>query len=85
MLGDVDLTHDQGFKASGLDEESPGTGRQKAGPHSLRVSAALRWLTTPRIPRDVVSHWLGYPAPVVGPLRSTLPLVVGSYTLDEVP
>ena len=35
-----------GIEHAGLDEESPGTGRQRAGAHSLRHSAARHWLTT---------------------------------------
>ena len=35
-----------GIKHADLDEESPGTGRQRAGAHSLRHSAARHWLTT---------------------------------------
>ena len=41
-----------GIKHAGLDEESPGTGRQRAGAHSLRHSAARHWLTTAGIPAE---------------------------------
>ena len=43
-----------------VDEESPGTGLQKAGAHSLRHSAARHWLTTSGVPLNVVSQWLGH-------------------------
>ena len=35
-----------GIEHAGLDGESPGTGRQRAGAHSLRHSAVRHWLTT---------------------------------------
>ena len=35
-----------GIEHAYLDQESPGTGRQRAGAHSLRHSAARHWLTT---------------------------------------
>ena len=47
-----------GIEAAGLDEESPGTGLQKAGAHSLRHSAARHWLMTAGVPLNVVSQWL---------------------------
>ena len=61
-----------GIEQAGLDEESPGTGRQLAGAHSLRHSAARHWLTTAGIPLNVVSAWLGHATPEVT-LRSTIP------------
>ena len=41
-----------GIEHAGLDEESPGTGRQRAGAHSLRHSAARHWLTTAGDPAE---------------------------------
>ena len=43
-----------GMEAAGLDDESAGMGVQKAGAHSLRHSAARHWLTTSRVPLNVV-------------------------------
>ena len=63
-----------GIEHAGLDQESPGTGRQRAGVHSLRHSAARHWLTTAGIPLNVVSQWLGHATPEVT-LRIYLPIV----------
>ena len=54
-----------GIEHAGLDLESPGTGRQMAGAHSLRHSAARHWLITAKIPLNVVSQWLGHATPEV--------------------
>ena len=51
-----------------------GTGRQRAGGHSLRHGAARHWLTTAGIPLNVVSQWLGHATPEVT-LRIYLPIV----------
>lgn len=53
-----------GMERVGLDQESTGTGVQKAGAESLRHSAAVHWLST-GVPVDVVSRWLGHSSPVV--------------------
>ena len=45
-----------GIEHAGLDDESPGTGHQRDGAHSLRYSAARHWLTTAGIPLNVVSQ-----------------------------
>ena len=73
-----------GIEGANLDEESPGTGIQKAGAHSLRHSAARHWLTTARVPLNVVSQWLGHANPDVT-LRIYLPVVGNTYTMDDVP
>ena len=73
-----------GIEHAGLDEESPGTGRQKAGAHSLRHSAARHWLTTAAVPLNVVSSWLGHANPEVT-LRIYLPIVVSTHTMADVP
>ncbi len=52
-----------GIEHADLDQESPGTGRQRAGAHSLRHSAARHWLTTAGTPLNVVSQWLGHATP----------------------
>ena len=70
--------------AAGLDEESPGTGMQKAGAHSLRHSAARHWLTAAGVPLNVVSQWLGHSSPLVT-LRTYLPISGSTYTMDDVP
>ena len=54
-----------GIEHANLDEGSPGTGRQMAGAHSLRHSAARHWLTAAGIPLNVVSQWLGHANPEV--------------------
>ena len=41
-----------GIEHADLDQESPGTGRQRAGAHSLRHSAARHWLTTAGNPAE---------------------------------
>ena len=46
--------------ASGLQEESPGTGKRRPGAHSLRHSAARHWLMVGKVPLNVVSQWLGH-------------------------
>ena len=63
-----------GIEHADLDQESPGTGRQRSGAHSLRHSAARHWLTTAGIPLNVVSQWLGHATPEVT-LRIYLPIV----------
>ena len=67
-----------------LDQESPGTGRQRAGAHSLRHSAARQWLTTAGVPLNVVSPWLGHATPVVT-LRIYLPIVGSTHSTADVP
>lgn len=74
----------QGIEQAGLDDESPGTGRQLAGAHSLRHSAARHWLTNANIPLNVVSQWLGHANPQVT-LRIYLPIVGSSHTMANVP
>ena len=49
-----------GIQWAGLDEESPGTGKRRAGAHSLRHSAARHWLVSGGVPLNVVSSWLGH-------------------------
>ena len=73
-----------GIEHAGLDEESPGTGRQRAGAHSLRHSAARHWLTTAGIPLNVVSQWLGH-ATLEGTLRIYLPIVGSTHSMADVP
>ena len=73
-----------GIEHAGLDEESPGTGRQRAGAHSLRHSAARHWLTTAGIPLNVVSQWLGHVTPEVT-LRIYLPIVGSTHSMADVP
>ena len=73
-----------GIEHAGLDEESPGTGRQRAGAHSLRHSAARHWLTTAGIPLNVVSQWLGHATPEVT-LRIYLPIVGSTHSMADVP
>ena len=73
-----------GIEHAGLDEESPGTGRQRAGAHSLRHSAACHWLTTAGIPLNVVSQWLGHATPEVT-LRIYLPIVGSTHSMADVP
>ena len=73
-----------GIEQAGLDEESPGTGRQLAGAHSLRHSAARHWLTTAGIPLNVVSAWLGHATPEVT-LRTYLPIVGSTHSMADVP
>ena len=73
-----------GIEHAGLDEESPGTGRQKAGAHSLRHSAARHWLTTAAVPLNVVSARLGHANPEVT-LRIYLPILGSTHTMADVP
>ena len=73
----------EGIEAAGLDDESTGTGVQKAGAHSLRHSAALHWLTS-GIPSHVVAQWLGHSSPLFT-LRTYVPMVDLTYTMDDVP
>ena len=73
-----------GIEAAGLDDESPGTGVQKAGAHSLRHSAARHWLTAAGVPLNVVSQWLGHSSPLVT-LRTYLPISGSTHTMDDVP
>ena len=73
-----------GIEHADLDQESPGTGRQMAGAHSLRHSAARHWLTTAGIPLNVVSQWLGHATPEVT-LRTYLPIVGNTHSMADVP
>ena len=73
-----------GIEWAGLGEESPGTGRRRAGAHSLRHSAARHWLMVGKIPLNVVSMWLGH-ASVQVTLRIYLPIVGVDYGMDTVP
>ena len=73
-----------GIEHAGLDQESTGAVRQKAGAHSLRHSAARHWLTTAGIPLNVVSQWLGHATPEVT-LRTYLPIVGSSHSMADVP
>ena len=70
--------------ASGLDEESPGTGERLPGAHSLRHSAARHWLMVGRVPLNVVSAWLGH-ANVQVTLRVYLPIVGSDHGMENVP
>ena len=70
-----------GIRWAGLDEESPGTGRRRAGAHSLRHSAARHWLIAGGVPLNVVSQWLGH-ANVQVTLRVYLPIVGSDYSED---
>ena len=73
-----------GIEHADLDEESPGTGSQTAGAHSLRHSAARHWLTNAGIPLNVVSQWLEHANPEVT-LRTYLPIVVSTHSMADVP
>ena len=73
-----------GIEHADLDQESPGTGRQRAGAHSLRHSAARHWLTTAGVPLNVVSQWLGHATPEVT-LRIYLPIVGSTHSMADVP
>ena len=73
-----------GIESAGLGEESPGTGRRRAGAHSLRHSAARHWLMVGNVPLNVVSMWLGH-ASVQVTLRVYLPIVGSDYSMDAVP
>ena len=70
--------------ASGLEAESPGTGKRRPGAHSLRHSAARHWLMVGKVPLNVVSQWLGH-ANVQVTLRTYLPIVGSDYGMDSVP
>ena len=70
--------------SSGLDEESPGTGKRLPGAHSLRHSAARHWLMVGRVPLNVCSAWLGH-ASVQVTLRIYLPIVGSDYGMENVP
>ena len=70
--------------ASGLDQESPGTGTRLPGAHSLRHSAARHWLMVGKVPLNVVSAWLGH-ANVQVTLRIYLPVVGSDYGMENVP
>ena len=73
-----------GIEWAGLDEETPGTGKRRAGAHSLRHSAARHWLVAGRVPLNVVSQWLGHTNMQVT-LRIYLPIVGSDYGMDAVP
>ena len=73
-----------GIEWAGLDQESPGTGKRRAGAHSLRHSAARHWLMVGKIPLNVASMWLGH-ASVQVTLRIYLPIVGVDYGMDTVP
>ena len=76
--------HWDGIEWAGLDAESPGTGKRRAGAHSLRHSAARHWLVAGRVPLNVVSQWLGH-ANVQVTLRIYLPIVGSDYGMEDVP
>ena len=67
-----------------LDEEAPGTGKRRAGAHSLRHSAARHWLVAGGVPLNVVSQWLGH-ANVQVTLKVYLPIVGSDYSMENVP
>ena len=73
-----------GIEWAGLGDESPGTGQRRAGAHSLRHSAARRWLVACGVPLNVVSSWLGH-ANVQVTLRMYLPIVGSDYGMEGVP
>ena len=73
-----------GIEWAGLDEESPGTGKRRAGAHSLRHSAARHWLMVGKVPLNVVSSWLGH-SNVQVTLRIYLPIVGSDYSMDSIP
>ena len=73
-----------GIEWAGLDEESLGTGKRRAGAHSLRHSAARHWLMVGKVPLNVVSAWLGH-ASVQVTLRIYLPIVGSDYGMEDVP
>ena len=68
---------------TGLEDESPGTGRRHLGAHSLRHSAAGHWLMVGKVPLNVVSAWLGH-ANVQVTLWIYRPIVVSDYGMDDV-
>ena len=73
-----------GIEWASLDKESPGTGKRRAGAHSLRHSAARHWLMVGKVPLNVVSQWLGH-ASVQVTLRIYLPIVGSDYGMESVP
>ena len=73
-----------GIRSAGLDEESPGTGKRRAGAHSLRHSAARHWLIVGKVRLNVVSQWLGH-ANVQVRLRTCLPIVGSDFGMEGVP
>ena len=73
-----------GIEWASLDQESPGTGKRRAGAHSLRHSAARHWLVAGRVPLNVVSSRLGH-TNVQVTLRIYLPIVGSDYGMDDVP
>ena len=73
-----------GITWAGLDDESPGTGKRRAGAHSLRHSAARNWLMAGGVPLNVVSEWLGH-SNVQVTLKIYLPIVGSNYGMDAVP
>lgn len=73
-----------GIEWADLDEESPGTGRRRAGAHSLRHSAARHWLMVGKVPLNVVSQWLGHSSVQVT-LKVYLPIVGSDHGMDDVP
>ena len=74
-----------GIEWAGLDEESPGTGKRRAGAHSLRHSAARHWLMVGKVPLNVVSARGWATANVQVTLRVYLPIVGSDYSMDSVP
>ena len=73
-----------GIEWAGLDDESPGTGKRRAGAHALRHSAARHWLMVGRVPLNVVAAWLGH-ASVEVTLRTYITIVGSDYGMDAVP
>ena len=73
-----------GIEWASLDQEPLGTGKRRAGAHSLRHSAARPWLVAGRVPLNVVSSWLGH-TNVQVTLRIYLPIVGSDYGMDDVP
>ena len=73
-----------GIEWASLDKESPGTGKRRAGAHSLRHSAARHWLMVGKVLLNVVSQWLGH-ASVQVTLRIYLPIVGSDYGMESVP
>ena len=72
------------IEQAGLDQESPVSGRQRAGAHGLQHSAARHWLTTAGIPLNVVSQWLAHATPEVT-LRAYLLTVGCTHPMAGVP
>lgn len=69
---------------TGLDQESPGTGKRLPGGHSLRHSTARHWLVVGKVLLNVVGSWLGH-ANVQVTLRTYLPIVGSDYGMEDVP